>query len=187
VGKLSAHFTEYELTRSAAAERAGLPNGLGPKEFDLYAMLCGEVLEPVRSRVGKPVRINSGYRSPEVNRLVKGSKTSAHMALISKNAPDGEAAADIEVWGYSNYDLARLIDHADTVTYDQVILEHHYVDDDDPNSGWVHVSVRPGAMRRQKLTAYFHPVLRKTVYAPGLHKLKRGQVVEDGKVVWPNA
>ena len=106
----------------------------------------------------------------------------------SSSAPEGEAAADVEAWGISNLELAEMVDsHQPPLDYDQAILEHHYADDDDPNSGWVHVSIRPGHNRRQRLTAYYHPKKRRTVYAPGFHLLRRGQVVENGKVVWPSA
>ena len=102
--------------------------------------LCHYILERVRSAFGKPVNINSGYRSPALCEAIGSKSTSQHC--------DGEAA-DIEIYGVSNYDLAKYIEN--NLNFDQLILECW--DGIEPNSGWVHVSyVNENANRKDVLT-----------------------------------
>ena len=152
---LSPHFTVAELTRSEAAARRGLDNTPPPDAIVNLRALCEKVLEPLRVAVGKPLRVNSGYRGPEANAAVGGSNTSQH----SK----GEAA-DIEVDGMDNAQLAKKI-VALKLPFDQLIAE--YVDPLVPGSGWVHVShKRSGPQRGQVLRAV--ALKNKTAYLPGL-------------------
>jgi len=75
--KLSEHFSLEELTVSETAARKGLDNTPDNDAlFDLKRL--ASFLEDVRAAVGKPLRINSAYRAPEVNSSVGGSKTSQH-------------------------------------------------------------------------------------------------------------
>jgi len=97
---LSANFTLKELTKSDAATRLGLDNTPGEAEIESLRLLCEKVLQPVRDHFGKSVTVNSGYRSPESNAAVGGSKTSDHCK--------GQAA-DIEIPGVANADLAQWI------------------------------------------------------------------------------
>lgn len=121
--KLSEHFSLAELTRTSLP----FANDPGPVQTANLKALCAHVLEPVRAHFGKPVRINSGYRSAKVNAAV-GSKPTSQHAL-------GQAA-DIEIDGVSNAAVAIWI--RDNLAFDQVILENHKAGQ--PNSGWVHVS-----------------------------------------------
>ncbi|VXC90759.1 D-Ala-D-Ala carboxypeptidase family metallohydrolase [Sphingomonas sp. 8AM] len=152
--KLSPHFTLAEMTASATAARIGDSNQ--PQlaaHVDALKLLCLKVLEPVRAHFGRPVRINSGFRSAKTNAAVGSSSTSQHRR--------GEAA-DIEIDGVSNADLAAWI--AGHVEFDQLILEAHRAGD--PNSGWVHVSYAVGRNRRQVLTMTIGT--HGPVYAAGL-------------------
>jgi hypothetical protein len=99
------------------------------------------------------VRVNSGYRAPEVNASVGGSKTSDHCK--------GQAA-DIEIDGVANGDLAKHI--VDNYKFTQVILE--FYTKGIPDSGWVHVSYDANNLKCQVLTAVKQD--GKTVYLPGL-------------------
>ena len=138
--KLSDNFSLMEFTKSQTDERNGIENN--PNEIHTIAMaeLCLNVLERVRSAFGKPVMINSGYRSPALCEAIGSKPTSQHC--------DGEAA-DIEIFGVSNYDLAKYIEK--NLNFDQLILECW--DGVEPNSGWVHVSyVNDNANRKNVLT-----------------------------------
>ena len=138
--KLSNNFNLVEFTKSQTAERKGIANN--PNQLQIFAMesLCHNILERVRSAFGKPVMINSGYRSPELCEAIGSKPTSQHC--------DGEAA-DIEIYGVSNYDLAKYIEN--NLNFDQLILECW--DGVQPNSGWVHVSyVNDTANRKDVLT-----------------------------------
>lgn len=132
---LSTHFTAEEFERTST----GLPNKIPPQLLPKLQDLCEHVLEPVREHFKRPIRINSGYRSPAVNAAVGSKPTSQHAK--------GEAA-DIEVPGVSNLVLAEWI--RSNLEFDQLILEAHRKGD--PSSGWVHVSWKAGPKRNQVLT-----------------------------------
>lgn len=150
---LSANFTLKELTKSDTATRLGLDNTPDDAALENLKTLCEKVLQPVRDHFGKSVTVNSGYRSPESNAAVGGSKTSDHCK--------GQAA-DIEIMGVSNPDLAQWI--MDNLEYTQLILE--FYTQGQPNSGWVHVSYDPNNLKKQELTAV--KVAGKTQYLQGL-------------------
>lgn len=105
-------------------------------------------LQPLRDHFGLPVTITSGYRSPEVNKAVGGSKTSQHTK--------GEAV-DFVVKGKTNEEIIDAIHHLG-LPYDQLI-------DEQLNSKWIHVSLKFVGNRKEHLTARKHPVTGKTVYA----------------------
>ena len=119
--QLSEHFTLEELTVSEAAARQGLSNEPTGGALENLKRLA-EFLEDVRALVGKPIRINSAYRSPEVNAAVGGSKTSQHCF---------GCAADIRVPGMTPDEVVRLITDSD-LEYDQCIREF---------DSWTHVSI----------------------------------------------
>ena len=150
---LSANFTLKELTKSDTATRLGLDNTPDAQALENLKILCEKVLQPVREHFGKSVTVNSGYRSPESNAAVGGSKTSDHCK--------GQAA-DIEIAGVANADLAQWI--MDNLEYTQLILE--FYTPGIPDSGWVHISYNPADLRKQELTAT--KVAGKTTYLNGL-------------------
>lgn len=136
---LSKHFTREEFEESQTAERNGIDNTMPHMALQNAIDLCEHILEPVRLHFRKPVKITSGYRSPKLNKLAKGSKTSQHMT--------GEAA-DIKIRGVSNWDLLRFIH--DKLPFDQLICE--YMVRGNPDRGWVHVSYRHGNGRKDTRT-----------------------------------
>lgn len=150
---LTANFTLEEMTKSETALRHDMDNTPGEVEIENLRQLCERVLQPVRDHFGKGVKVNSGFRHPEVNAKVGGSKTSDHC--------QGQAA-DIEIPGVANADLAQWI--VDNLDFRQVILE--FYTPGVPDSGWVHVSYVDGDNKKQVLTATKQD--GKTVYLPGL-------------------
>ena len=138
--RLSKNFSLRELTKSATAERAGIDNT--PKDLEhLVNMthLAIHVLHPVRDEFGV-ITVNSGYRSPDLNKAVGGSERSQHC--------HGQAA-DFESYSVSNPDLAEWI--RDNLEFDQLILE--FYNGKDPNSGWVHCSYSLMENRKKCMTA----------------------------------
>ena len=150
---LTANFTLSELTKSETALRHGMDNTPGETEIANLKTLAEKVLQPVREHYQRGVKVNSGYRAPEVNQKVGGSRTSDHCK--------GQAA-DIEIPGVANADLAQWI--TENLDFTQVILE--FYTQGIPDSGWVHVSYDPQNLKKQALTAVKQN--GKTVYLPGL-------------------
>lgn len=151
--QLTKNFSLAELTKSETALRFDMDNTPGAVEIANLTELAGKVLQPVRDHFGKGVKVNSGFRHPEVNAKVGGSKTSDHCK--------GQAA-DIEIPGVPNAELAEWI--KDNLEFRQLILE--FYTPGIPDSGWVHVSFVDGDNKKQVMTATKKD--GKTVYLPGL-------------------
>ena len=151
--QLTKNFSLAELTKSETALRFDMENTPGPVEIANLTDLAGKVLQPVRDHFGKGVKVNSGFRHPDVNAKVGGSKTSDHCK--------GQAA-DIEIPGVPNAELAEWI--KDNLEFRQLILE--FYTPGIPDSGWVHVSFVDGDNKKQVMTATKQN--GKTVYLPGL-------------------
>lgn len=120
---LSPNFTLQEMERSQTATRHGIVNKANAQQTKALRALCLNVLEPLRTMVGKSINVQSGFRNPTVNSLVGGSATSQHMK--------GEAA-DINVEGVTPTELFDLMKNS-TLPFDQLIDEF---------SSWVHVSYK---------------------------------------------
>ena len=151
--KLTENFSLSEMTKSETALRQGLDNIPGDEEIENLRKLAENVLQPIREAYGRGVKVNSGFRHPDVNAAVGGSRTSDHCK--------GQAA-DIEIPGVANADLAQWI--VDNCEFRQVILE--FYTPGIPDSGWVHVSYVEGDNKKQVLTAMKEN--GKTVYKVGL-------------------
>lgn len=150
---LTKNFTLSEMVKSDTALRHDMDNTPGEAEIENLKRLCEQVLQPVRDHFKTGVKVNSGFRHPEVNAKVGGSKTSDHCK--------GQAA-DIEIPGIPNADLAVWI--MENLTYTQLILE--FYTPGVPDSGWVHVSYDPANLKKENLTATKQG--GKTVYLKGL-------------------
>jgi hypothetical protein len=143
---MSKHFSIQELTFSQAAARNGINNTPSPEIAKNLEKLC-ESLEQIRALVGSPIAISSGYRSPELNKIIGGAKDSAHTKGL---------AADISTNVLTPKALALLIKSSD-IKYDQLIYE----------GTWVHFAIdKDGAGRRQNLTAKFN--FGKASYTEGI-------------------
>ena len=151
--QLTNNFSLAEMVKSDTALRHDMDNTPGETEIANLKRLAEKVLQPVRDYFKTGVKVNSGYRHPEVNAKVGGSKTSDHCR--------GQAA-DIEIPGVPNADLAQWI--TENLDFTQVILE--FYTQGVPDSGWVHVSYDPENLKKQALTAVKQN--GKTVYLPGL-------------------
>ena len=140
--KLSNNFSLAELTKSQTAVRKGINNKPSTEHINNLIHLAETILQPVREHFGKPVIISSGYRSPELCEAIGSSAKSQHAK--------GEAA-DFEIHSVDNKELATWI--KENCEFDQLILE--FYDGVDPNSGWIHCSVKrePGTLRKQVLQA----------------------------------
>lgn len=131
---LTKNFTLEELTFSAEATRRGLDNTPSEEIIKNLKVLALK-LEEVREFLGHvPIRVLSGYRSPDVNFVVKGSKNSQHM--------QGMAADFIAPSFGSPYDIAAKL--ADSrLIFDQLIHEF---------GTWVHIGYANGGARKEIMT-----------------------------------
>jgi len=144
--KLSEHVTIEEFIYSPTAVNRGIDNSMNIQQTDNAKKLCINVFEPIRSYVGEPIKINSGFRGIALNKVVKGAYTSQHCL--------GEAM-DLDL---HDRDLFEWI--IDNIEYDQLIFEFGTTD----SAGWFHISYREGRNRKQVLRAT--KVKGKTVYLP---------------------
>jgi len=76
--KLSKNFDLEEFTASETADRIGIDNTPDGEVINNIQRLVTDLLQPLRSLYGKPIYINSGYRSKELNEAVGGVETSYH-------------------------------------------------------------------------------------------------------------
>ena len=119
--QLSEHFSLGELTASEIAVRKDLDNMPNGIELDNLARLA-EKLEEVRKAIGKPIVVNSAFRSVEVNKAVGGVKSSQHCL---------GCAADIRVISMKPDEVVKAI-IASNIQYDQLIREF---------DSWTHISI----------------------------------------------
>ena len=150
---LTQNFTLAEMTKSETALRHGMDNSPNQEQISNLQALAVNVLQPIRDHYKRGVKVNSGFRHPDVNARVGGSRTSDHTRGM---------AADIEIPGVANAELAGWIQQ--NLDYTQLILE--FYTPGVPDSGWVHVSYDPANLKKQVLTAMRED--GKTVYKPGL-------------------
>lgn len=127
------YFTLKELTRSTTATAKGIDNTPTPEVEKNLTLLVENVLDPLREIYGKPITVNSGYRCPELNKAVGGSKTSDHVKGF---------AADITGGGKEeNERIFNIIKH--NFHFKQLI--------DEKGFSWVHVSYDPSNLKNQIL------------------------------------
>ncbi len=146
---LSTHFTLAELTASTTAARRGIANEPDGEAVECLKALCSAVLDPLREVLGRPVTVNSGFRSPELNRIVGGVPDSQHVF--------GQAA-DLQCPGLPVMDVFKAIVRLG-LPFDQVIYEAR-----DSNTKWVHVSHKAGDNRGEIRVAKFGPDGRPVAY-----------------------
>lgn len=116
MGTISANFSFSEFEKSETAERYGICNVI--TDFDVrnaIVALVREVLQPLRTRWGKPLKVNSGYRSQQLNMMVGGSPSSQHK--------QGEAADIATDYPLKLAQMAKDMN----LPYDQMILYPNFL------------------------------------------------------------
>jgi len=124
---ISKHVSYKEGVYSTTATRLGIDNTPSDDQLHFMELIAEKVFEPLREWVGGPIKINSFYRSPELNKAIGGSSKSQHckgQAMDIDDTLDRVTNAEMFNWIKENLD------------FDQMIWE--FGDDDNPN--WVHVS-----------------------------------------------
>ena len=139
---ISKHISDKEGVYSRTAIRLGIENKPNKEQLANMKLLAEEVFEPLRAYVGGPIKINSFFRSPELNKAIGGSGKSQHC--------HGQAIDLDDTFGRcTNAEMYEFIkEHLD---FDQMIWE--FGDKDNPD--WVHVSyVSEEKNRNRCLQAY---------------------------------
>ena len=122
---------------SNTATRRNIDNNPNAEQLAAMKLVTAKVFQPVREWYGKPIRVNSFFRSPELNTRIDGSKTSQHCK--------GEAI-DID----TSNDNKKLYDYIrDNLEYDQLIWEFG----NESNPDWIHVSFSKNGNRKRQLLA----------------------------------
>ena len=139
---ISKHVSYKEGIRSNTATRLDIINEPNEEQLKNMKLLAEKVFEPLREEVGGPIKVNSFFRCPELNKAIGGSKTSQHC--------HGQAIDIDDTFGYkSNAEMYYFI--KSELDFDQMIWEFGT----DKNPDWVHVSyVSPEKNRNRCLKAY---------------------------------
>ena len=139
---ISKHISYKEGVYSRTATRLGIKNNPNAEQMENMIAIAEEVFEPLRAYVGGPIKINSFFRSPELNKAIGGSTKSQHC--------HGQAIDLDDTFGRcTNAEMFEFIkEHLD---FDQIIWEFG----NDENPDWVHVSyVSPDQNRKRCLKAF---------------------------------
>lgn len=132
--QLSENFTLEEATFSETAVRLDINNQPSPEQLE-NMKITAQGMEAIRKLLGKPIRVNSWLRLPEVNKAIGGALKSSHM--------DGWAVDFVCPTYGDPYAVAKALKESD-IQLDQCIHEF---------GRWVHVSFAP-EMRGQFLTIF---------------------------------
>ena len=125
--RISEHITHKEAVRSNTALRLNLKNI--PDDYQVSNMvgIATHVFEPLREYVGGPIKINSMFRSEDLNIAIGGSTSSQHC--------QGRAIDLDDTFGHkTNAEMFNYI--KDNLNFDQLIWEFG----DNKNPAWIHVS-----------------------------------------------
>ena len=131
---LSKNLTKAEFEKSETADKLKINNVMSVSITERARALAVNVFQPIRDRRGSAIKVNSGYRSIELNKKIGGSSTSQH---CKGEAIDLPLTKEEFLWVKDN------------LTYDQLIYE--FGDDNQPS--WVHISYSTVKNRKQVLRA----------------------------------
>ena len=133
--RISKHISYKEAVGSNYAKQKGIKNKPNEEQVENMKLLAEKVFEPLREWVDAPIKVNSMFRSLELNTALKGSKTSSHM--------NGEAMDITSMGGKSNLEMFHWI--KDNLCFDQLIWEFG------KEPKWLHVSYNKDNNRKQVL------------------------------------
>ncbi len=125
--KISDNITYAEAIHSQTAKRKGIDNTPTAKQVEVMKLTAEKIFEPLRKFVGGPIKVNSFFRSAELNKAIGGSKTSQHCK--------GQAIDIDDVFGHkTNAEMYNWV--KENLNFDQMIWEFGT----DMNPNWVHIS-----------------------------------------------
>ena len=138
--RISKHISYKEATGSNYAKQYGIKNKPNEEQVENMKLLAKEVFEPLREWVGCPIRVNSMFRSLELNTALKGSITSSHMKgeamdITSMSCDKEDCKTNLDMFHYIRTEL----------DFDQLIWEFG------AEPKWLHVSYNKDKNRKQVL------------------------------------
>lgn len=128
------YFTINELCKSDTARAKGIDNTPSAEVVKNLTQLVDVVLDPLRKNWGAPLRVNSGYRCPALNKAVGGSANSDHLYGYAADITAGSVE--------KNKELFKLVQKLN-LPYRQLINENNF--------SWVHISYNPKDIKKQIL------------------------------------
>jgi len=139
---ISKHISYKEGVYSATALRLGIENEPNDEQLSNMKLVAEKIFEPIRKHFKGPIKVNSFFRSPELNKAIGGSTKSQHCKGRAIDIDDGfKFATNAEMFWWIR----------DNLDFDQMIWE--FGDDNNPN--WVHVSYVSSEKNRNRcLKAY---------------------------------
>ena len=120
-----------ELTYSRTAQILHISNIPSDDVKAYHVAVVDNVLDKARDAWGKPIKVNSGYRCPELNRAVGGVSNSQHLTGEAADISTGTKEGNKWLFNYIR----------DNCVYDQLIDEQDY--------SWVHVSYKRNGVNRR--------------------------------------
>jgi len=134
--KISKHISYKESTHSQYAKENSISNKPKAEHIKNMELIAEKVFEPLREWVEAPIKVNSMFRSEELNTVIKGAFKSQHLT--------GNAIDITSMGGKTNLEMFHYI--KDNLDFDQLIWEFG----DEPK--WLHVSyVSPKENRKRVL------------------------------------
>ena len=133
--RISKHISYKEAVGSNYAKQKGIKNKPNEEQVENMKLLAEKVFEPLREWVDAPIKVNSMFRSKELNSAIKGSLKSSHL--------NGEAMDITSMGGKSNLEMFHWI--KDNLCFDQLIWEFG------AEPKWLHVSYNKDNNRQQVL------------------------------------
>ena len=123
--KISKHISYKEATYSDTAKSKGISNKPKKEHIENMELIGEKIFEPLREFLGHPIKVNSMFRSEELNSALKGAYKSQHMT--------GNAIDITSMGGKTNLEMFYYI--KDNLDFDQLIWEFGL-----ENPKWIHVS-----------------------------------------------
>jgi hypothetical protein len=135
--RISKHISYKEATQSATATRLKIDNTPSAEVLANMRLVARMCFEPLREWYGKPITINSFYRSPALNRALRGARNSDHIKgfAIDIDTPSNAENKKLFEWCKANLKFSQLI--------------WEYGNSQGP--GWLHISYNPKDLKQQIL------------------------------------
>ncbi len=131
------YFKIKELTDSTTAKAKGINNYPNKDVMNNLKSLI-DVLDIIREDFGKPIRVNSGYRSPELNKAIGGAKNSHHVTGCAADLDTGNKEENKRL-----FNCIKQLNYSGAIEFTQLI--------DERNFSWVHFSFDSNNLKNQIL------------------------------------